>query len=499
MMDQQDRLFEFIANYTYDWESWFSQDGQVNWINPAVERITGYSVDECLAMVDYPLELLAEAFRGRMRLTLDAAREGSSGNDVEFQFVHKNGETGWVAMSWQPLHDVDGQPFGFRTSMRDISERKRAEEALMMAVAEAERANAAKSHFLASVSHDLRQPLQAVSMYLGALANENLRSEQQELVSDVRLCLDGCNEILDDLVDISRLDAGVVMPNPTTFAIADVFETAESSFRAAAKEKGLDLRVVTSSIFVDADHAMLSRIIQNLIANAIRYTKEGKIVVGLRRRGDMAEIQVCDTGPGISSEQQNVIFEEFYQVGNPARDRRLGLGLGLAIVRRHAELMDVAFGVNSVLGAGSVFWLRIPVSRQSRDVNLEASQEAGVEISGLNMLVIDDEPVQRTAIGDFLRSSGVNVRLSSGIPEARAHLSSGFEPDVVIADYRLSDGDTGTKAVIALRQEFHSQFPAIILTGDTDPQRIAEAGAVGRLLHKPVAPEKLLATLSEIT
>ena len=497
-MDQQDRLFEFIANFTYDWESWFSEDGSVNWINPAVERITGHSIADCRQMNDYPLPLLAESSRERMKNTLQTACNGSSGNDVEFEFLHKDGGTGWIAMSWQPLHDIGDRAFGFRTSMRDITERKQAEQALKTAVDDAKRANMTKSRFLASVSHDLRQPLQAVSMYLGALANEDLGENQKNLIGDIRLCMDGCHKILDDLVDISRLDAGIVMPKPSRFAIADIIETVESSFRTAAVDKGLDLRIVTSSLFVDADHALLSRIVQNLVANAVRYTERGKILVGLRRRGEFAELQVCDTGPGISPEQQSVIFEEFYQVGNPGRDRQRGLGLGLAIVRRHAELMGFAFGVHSWVGKGSIFWLRVPFAFQGASLEAARVEKELSPIDGLKILVIDDEPVQRNALGGFLKSSGVDVRLSGDLEEARAHLARHFVPDVVIADYRLSDGATGTDSVAALREEFRITLPTIVLTGDTEPGRIADAGAIGTLLHKPVAPEELLNAVTNV-
>ena len=203
-MDNAENLFETVANYTYDWETWFSEDGKVRWINPAVERMTGYSIEECMAMEDYPAGLTHQEDRGRIIDLLASARSGSSGNDVEFRILRKDRSTGWAAVSWQPVHDKRGGALGFRTSVRDITERKRTEESLKRAKAEAERANSAKTRFLAAVSHDLRQPLQAISMYLAALKRANDQT-RPAIWQHMELCLNNCNELLDDLVDVCML------------------------------------------------------------------------------------------------------------------------------------------------------------------------------------------------------------------------------------------------------------------------------------------------------
>ena len=201
-------LFEIVANYTYDWESWFLPDGCVRWINPAVERMTGFTVEECLAMADYPLEIVHAEDRPALRDLLKSALRGTSGNDVEFRICRKDGQTGWAAVSWQPMRGSNGKRLGIRTSVRDISWRKNAEEALRVAKADAERANRAKSRFLGAASHDLRQPLQAVSMYIAALSSRALDAASQEILADIRLCLASGNELLEDLVDIRVLCRG---------------------------------------------------------------------------------------------------------------------------------------------------------------------------------------------------------------------------------------------------------------------------------------------------
>lgn len=491
---RRDNLFETIANYTYDWETWFAEDGSVKWINPAVERMTGYSVAECLAMPEYPVSLIHPADRTTIADILSSALAGWSGNDVEFRFRHKSGATGWAAVSWQQVRDDAGRNIGVRTSMRDITERKRAEEALKAAMREAERANKAKSRFLAAVSHDMRQPLQAISMYLGALRFGRPSDNHGEILRDIRTCLNGCNELLDDITDISRLDAGVVVPEFSDFAVADLLETVETGFRAQAKEKGLALTVVDSSLFIRADQRMLARIAQNLVSNAIRHTGKGRVLVGFRRHNGEADLQVWDTGPGIPEDQREAIFEEFYQIGNPQRDRRLGFGLGLAIVRRQAALMGLPVGFSSTVGKGSMFWVRAPVASGASPPAV-SRRDATSEVrplAGLKVLVIDDEPVQLNAARFFLEGQGALVEAREGTAEALRCVAQGFRPDVILADYRLGDGITGATAIEMLRSSLGFHVPAIIVTGDTEPQRIADAEASGcLLLHKPVAPGAL--------
>ncbi len=493
-MDKRDNLFEIIANYTYDWETWFAEDGAVKWINPAVERMTGYSIAECLASEDYPRFLIHPGNRVDLDEILASALSGSSGNDVEFRFRHKSGATGWAAVSWQPVSDSQGRNIGFRTSMRDITERKRAEEALKAAMREAERANKAKSRFLAAVSHDMRQPLQAISMYLGALRHGTGGKSNDNILRDIRLCLDGCNELLDDITDISRLDAGVVIPEFSDFAVVDLLEQLETSFRSHARENGLRFTVRPSSAFVHADPRMLARIAQNLVSNAIRHTDSGRVLVGCRRRFDEIELQVWDTGPGIPEAQREAIFEEFYQIGNEQRDRRLGFGLGLAIVRRQAALMGLPVGLSTTLGKGSMFWVRIPIAASGvadtppRDVLVDP-----LPLAGRQLLVIDDEPVQLNAARFFLEGQGAVVEARSSADAAIGCVADGFRPHIIVADYRLGNGVTGATAIDMLREKLGVRIPAIILTGDTEPQRIADADASGcLLLHKPVAPAALV-------
>ncbi|MDH3473615.1 MAG: ATP-binding protein [Rhodospirillales bacterium] len=494
-----DLLFAAIANFTYDWESWIGLDGKPRWVNPAVERITGYTPEQCLAMPDYPLSLVREEDRRRIARHLRQAATGASGNDVEFAILRKDGGLRWGAVSWQTIVDDAGNSLGYRTSVRDITERKQAESELRKAHEHAERANLAKSKFLAAASHDLRQPLQAVSMFVAALASSCREGEDAQILESIQDCLKATHELLDALLDVSRLDAGVLEPELSEFAICDLFETLELEFVGQATAKGLALRAVPSTVVVRTDAVLLQRILGNLLSNAVRYTQSGSILLGARRKGRVLRIEVWDSGPGIAADQQKHIFEEFYQLGNPERDRARGLGLGLAIVERLSRLLETPFFLRSEPGKGSVFSIEVPVAECQRLAPRAepAPREAG--LSGLKVLAIDDDPVQLASLQVLLSRWGCDVTLAASEEEALAALAEGAAaPDVVLADYRLRDGRTGTAAIRAVARRLNRSVAGIVLTGDTEPARLAEASASGfALVHKPARPDVLWRALAQ--
>ncbi|MEZ5776048.1 MAG: ATP-binding protein [Hyphomicrobiaceae bacterium] len=497
-MRDLEHLFETIANFTYDGETWFDADGRPRWINPAVERMTGYSLGDCLAMPDYPLAIIAPPHREQMRALMASAGGGSSGNDVEFSIRRKDGTFGWGAISWQPIVDRQGRRFGFRTSVRDITERKTAEDALRVAKAEAERANLTKSRFLATVSHDLRQPLQAISMYVGTLDRTRPSRAQSDLLGDIRSCLQHTDELLGALLDISRLDAGAVEPRRRDFALIDLLDALETSFRAAAAEKGVSLRIVASSAFVRSDPAMLSSILHNLVSNALRYTESGRVLVGCRRRGRMLRIDVCDTGIGIAPEHQAAVFDEFYQVGNPQRDRRHGLGLGLAIVRRLSALLGTGLSLRSTPGKGSQFSVTVPLAERSETLAAEAPVSGSGVLAGRSIAIIEDEPVQLRALGAFLEACDCHVVAAANAAEILAKLPDAAPGlDAVIADYRLADHKTGLSAIDGVRRCYDHPVIAFLLTGEIaagEDLRRQDGDIV--VLHKPIEPERLINTIA---
>jgi len=493
-------LYETIANYTYDWESWLSAEGRPRWINPAVRRMTGYSVAECLAMPDYPLPLAVPADRAKLASHLAAAAAGQSGNDAEFRILRRDGTTSWVAMSWQSLYDEAGTWHGFRTSVRDISRRKEAERQQDELRRAAEEANLAKSKFLAAASHDLRQPIQAAALFVAALKNATGDGPAATLVEQLRLCLASSQELLDALLDISRLDAQTLKAEPRDFALSDLFERIEAEFAEPAAEKGLRLRCVASSLFVWSDPVLLHRIVQNLVANAVRYTASGGVVVGARLRGDKILLQVSDSGIGIEDEDIPVIFREFQQLANSERDRAKGLGLGLAIVDRMAKLLGTEVGVRSTPGRGSTFTVPLtPAAAVVPAAALRPDPEPGRRLAGRTVAVLDDNQLVLTALRRFLEMAGAATVGASTVEALERHLEQArLVPDLLLVDYRLRDGHDGAAAIRCLRERL-GPVPAVLLTGDTLPERLQEAEATGlELLHKPIGPQHLVEAIARV-
>lgn len=492
--------FQAIANSTYDWETWVGADNVAHWINPAVERITGYTPAECLAMEDYPLPLVHEEDRELVVAHLASAANGGSGNHEEFRILRKDGGERWGAVSWQPVMDAEGKISGYRTSVRDITDTKRIEAELRTAYSEAEKADHAKTRFLAAASHDLRQPLQAIAMFSAALKSNISDPENTQIVSSIQECVGAANELLDALLNVSRLDAGVLSPEPRDFLICDLLEKAEVEFGAQAKDKGLSLKTVPSTVAVRTDPALLYRIVSNFIANAIRYTDKGRVLAGCQRRGQTLRLAVWDTGQGIPEELRERIFEEFFQAGNPERDRRRGLGLGLAIVQRLARLLNVETGLASTPGAGSVFWVDIPISRRQEYLPVVGKPPVSMALlEGRRILIIDDDPVQLDATSTLLGIWKCRTVTATSIAEARASLlAENVPPEAILADFRLRGGETGSEAINVVRRAVGWEIPGMLISGDTEPARLAQAAESGlRLLAKPVDPDELLDCLLE--
>lgn len=361
----------------------------------------------------------------------------------------------------------------------------------------AEQANVAKSRFLASASHDLRQPVHALGMFVGALRAADISEPAQRLLKHVEGSVSALDTLFTSLLDISRLDADVVRPAPKAFAIQPLLDRIARDHEVEADEKGLTIDVAATSLIVRSDPVLLERIIRNIVSNAVRYTDEGRILIGCRRRGQRLDIEIWDTGAGISAEAREDIFQEFYQVGNPGRDRSQGLGLGLAIVRRLTTLLDHRLSLQSAPGKGSVFRIGVPLA-SAGDVALDEEEEAapGDLAHGL-ILVIDDETAIQEAMKSLLESWGHTVITAGSGDEILAKAADCTQrPDLIISDYRLRD-DNGIAVIEQLQSEFNHAIPAMLLTGDTAPDRLAEARASGFiLLHKPLSEARLRAAMA---
>ena len=382
--------------------------------------------------------------------------------------------------------------------IEELSREKRlAEEARSAADnarAQAEAANRSKTQFFAAASHDLRQPLHAMGLFAAALSEKVRDPEVVDVVNSINASVDALEQLLNELLDISKIDAGVVKVSPSSFAVQNVFDRLRMDLEPEAFEKELRLRFVPTRAFAHSDPIHVERILRNLVANAIRYTRRGGIVVGCRRRRGALSLEVWDTGIGIPTGEQARVFDEFYQVANPERDRRKGLGLGLSIVQRLSTLLGSAVTLASRSGRGTVFRFTIPAGTRPKQVAAgPAAEKPGArDLSGATIVVVEDEHQVREGMRVLLSGWGAAVLACATIEEALEAGQAGQAPDLIIADYRLREGKTGVEAIDALRGRFGRDIPAVIITGSTMPVHLDEAKVKGfHLLLKPVMPAKL--------
>ena len=362
-------------------------------------------------------------------------------------------------------------------------------------------ANKAKSRFLATATHDLRQPLHALGLFVALLSGRNSAAQRKETVAGIERALSGMNELFNALLDISRLDAGVVNPKWGKFPAVHVLRRIETTFAGWAREKNLPLHIVQSNAWVRSDAVMLAQIVSNLVQNALRYTASGRVLVGCRRRGDRLRIEVWDTGPGIPPDQQQNIFSEFYRLERSERDHSGGLGLGLAIVDRLCRLLDHPIELKSVPGKGSCFAVSVPMVAPADHVAAPQIAAAPRAIAADNKLivVIDDDPLVLDGMRSLIRSWGCGVVTGDNESAVLAGLvGCGSPPDAIISDYRLRNGKTGIEAIARLREAVAAPIPAFLMSGDTDLEVVRQAEENGfALLHKPVEPAALRAMLAD--
>ena len=362
----------------------------------------------------------------------------------------------------------------------------------------AEAANVAKSKFLAAASHDLRQPMHALGLFIDALRNESHATHAARLVDKVTDSHAAATGLLDNLLEFSKVDAGILKPVVTSFPVQRLFDQLRAEYELQASAAELELRIVPCSACVRSDPILLGRMLGNLVSNAIRYTDEGRILIGCRRLPGHVRIEVIDTGIGIPVGEHHAIFREFYQVDGARRRRRAqGMGLGLAIVSGLAQALEHTLRISSIPGKGSVFAVKVPLGAVASDAS---ANEAGItdNLAGRVVLVIDDEPAIRDAVCEVLRRWHCEpIAAGSAADAVRLVRQRGRAPDAMIVDYQLEHGESGLDAIVHLEAAFGAGVPAVVVTGDTQPERLREANDIGYpLLYKPLAPMRLRAALS---
>jgi signal transduction histidine kinase/CheY-like chemotaxis protein len=361
-------------------------------------------------------------------------------------------------------------------------------------------ANQAKSRLLAAASHDLRQPMHALALYVDQL-RAGLPSERTALTHRIEDAVGNLSELLDQLLDLSKLDAGAVAVAPQDFALGEMLATVESQFAPLARANGIDLRVRNSDAWLRSDPVLVQRIVSNLLANAVRYTERGGVLVGCRRRGERIRIEVWDTGCGIPDDRREDVFREFVRLDHGTHRRASGLGLGLAIVARLVELLGTQIELHSRPGRGSVFAFELPLGTAQRTAAREAVAHLRVAgLHGVFALVVDDEEDARTGMCGLLERWGCLTLAATGTDAAIALLAAHDRPpELIVSDYRLAANENGVDAIERIRVALGDQVPAVLITAETAAAVKRAAAAIGvPVLHKPVSPVKLRALLAQL-
>jgi len=367
----------------------------------------------------------------------------------------------------------------------------------------AEHANLAKSKFLAAASHDLRQPLHAMTLLADALAGHLRDADDRVILARLQDSLTAMRKLFNALLDISRLDAGIVEPHIKDVRLSPLLGRLQSDYAGQAEEKDLEWHCPPTALIVRSDPVLLETMLRNLIGNAIRYTLRGRVAIACREVDGQVRIDVEDSGIGIARDKQTEIFREFLQLNNPERDGAKGLGLGLAIVDRLARLLDHRIELRSAPGTGSCFTVVLPLGSA---VVVEEGDRAGEnaaldsDLAGMVVLVIDDQAAVLDGMQALLGRWGCEtIPADSEVAALAAVGRAPRPPELIVADYRLRDDRTGSQAIEHVQRMLGKSIPALIVTGDTAPERLREAQASGHMLmHKPVPPARLRAFLRTV-
>ena len=436
-------------------------------------------------------DLAALAPDGALEPEARAVLSGLESSEREIE----TGDGVWFRRRILPYRSHDGGIEGVVITFTEITTRKRLAKALEAAKLQAETANAAKSRFLAAASHDLRQPLQTLALLQALLAKSVESDKSKQLVARLDDTLGTMRSMLDTLLDINQIEAGIVLPTISPIAISPLLVRLHEEFVYQARSKQLTLRIVPCSLLVSSDSALLEQMLRNLISNAVKYTERGGILLGCRRRGTTVSVEVWDSGIGIAETEQNSIFEEYHQIDNPARERSRGLGLGLSIVKRLGELLGHRVKVQSRRGKGSCFAIEVPRARVPEPLAGVTAQPASGEqprSRKATILVVEDDPDLRDFLQQLLEGEGHHVVTAPTGAAALAQIAR-VKPDLMLADYNLPGGPNGLDLADLIRDRTARDLPVVILTGDISTET---AHAVSRhrcvQLNKPVRPTELV-------
>lgn len=499
--DSSEAYFRNILESAPDAMVIIDEHGKISVVNQQAEKMFGYRRAE---MLGKDIEILLpdkvrDAHVSHRTKYLQDPQVRPMGIGMDLAAKHNDGSTFPVEVSLSPVTSATGEYV--YSVIRDVSARKQLENELIAAREAAERANKANSAFLAAASHDLRQPVQALSLLTGALRRTAKDARVLEMVESQQYSLDAMTNLLNSLLDISRLDAGAVQPEIEDFPIQRLVDRQSAEFSRQAMQKKLKFNSCRSGTVVRSDPNLLGEIVQNLVSNAIRYTDTGSVSLSCRESGDQLILGISDTGIGIEADQLGQIFREFHQVPSPGRDKE-GFGLGLAIVKRMADLLGHELAVESSPGAGSTFTVSVPMVKKAQAAKEEPADSridtTQAPATGMVVLIEDDVQVAK-AWGLLLEAEGFRVATAATCGEAIELVKRmDSPPDLLISDFHLPDKATGVDAVVEIRSRFDRIIPAFIVSGDTS-KMVQKARSVSNcaIMNKPVNTDHLLSVAKE--
>jgi len=482
-MDISDGLARLLLDAAPDPSIVVDVDGCIQYANGRVSDVLGYEPSELIG--EHIEVLLPERFHAihpshRTRYFNNPSPR-PMGSGLELYAKRKDGQEMPVEISLSPVSTAQDK-FVFAT-VRDVSAQKELQQQLR-------HAGRAKSRFLAAASHDLRQPIQALSL-LNSVARKSATGElHHNIIEKQQKSLDSMAGLLNALLDISKLEAGIVKADITDCAVQEIFDSLRAEFEEQAHAKGLELVIEPCGDVARSDSRLLTQILENFLSNAIRYTREGIVRLRCMHREAFIRLEVVDTGLGIAPDEIGHIFEEFHQLGGGTK-RPEGLGLGLSIVKRTAELLGCDLDVNSKPGEGSVFSVVVPQGQSAGVALSEATTTSNSELTTGLIVVVDDEPAVLDATAMFLMLEGFEVLTASSQSEAIERLS-GRTPDLLITDYHLRDEETGIEVIRSVRDQATIDFPVILVSGDTSDGIVVKDLKDVSFLSKPVNTDELL-------
>ncbi len=477
--------------------------GSIVFANRQVATLFGYEPEQLLGRSVE--QLLPERFRGRhiehRRQYSSHLRTRPMGAGLDLAALRRDGSEFPVEISLSPITDPAG--LLVVAAIRDITDRRAIQRELLAAREAADRANEAKSRFLATASHDLRQPLQAMALLNGTMRRIARDADLIDALDQGQQAIEGMSRLLNALLDISKLESGAIKPEVTDFKVAALFEELRAEFAGLAASKGLRLEIEPCADRARSDPSLVGQAVRNLVSNAIKYTRKGRVLLRCLHGPSCLRLEVADTGVGIPADELSRIYDDFYQVGIPTNTSREGYGLGLGIVSRIVRLLGLKLDVTSEPGKGSVFSLELPASGGAADAQGASAPDVDrtrlARPSRVRLLLVEDDPSVRNATRMLLKVEGYDVSTAASLHEALHQAAEHPDIGLLVTDYHLAAEETGLQVLSAVREVLGPDLKVILITGDTSSAMRARArDSHLRAASKPINADELLTLIREL-